>query len=126
MAKITRFKFLGSERLGNGIVEDEKEVSRGTIAMFNADGKVDEINDVAGCVFAGIIKASAGSGEPCEFDYGPPFFYAEATAARANTGKPVYASGAGALALTSENSVFVGTVVDVEPSIGWWIDPMKF
>lgn len=123
MALVTKFKLQGSERVGNGVVATGESVSRGTIAMINSDGYVEEIDDETGAVFAGIVKASADAGENCELDYGSPFFYGNGSAARSDVGELAYVSGAGAVAKTSNHSVYVGAIVDVEISSGWWIDP---
>ena len=44
MALVTKFKLQGSERVGNGVVATGETVSRGTIAMINSDGYVEEID----------------------------------------------------------------------------------
>ena len=124
MALIEKFKDQGVERIGNGTVAAEKSLSRGTIAMFNASGALEEAGDTAGCVFAGIAKHSAEAGENAEFDYGSPFFYPAVTAALADIGDEVYISGAGTLAKTSVNRIAAGRIVDAEAGSGWWIDPL--
>jgi hypothetical protein len=124
MALIEKFKDEGVERLGNGVVAAGESVVRGTIAMFNASGYIEEVDDTAGCVFAGIVKASADEGESAEFDYGSPYFYPSAGAVLADIGDPVYGSGAGTLAKTSANFIPAGRIIDAEPGVGWWIDPL--
>jgi hypothetical protein len=124
MALIEKFKDEGVERIGNGVVATGENVLRGTIAMFNVSGYIEEIDDTAGCVFAGIVKASAGGGESVEFDYGSPYFYPSMGAALADIGDPVYCSGAGTLAKTSVNFIPAGRIIDAEPGSGWWIDPL--
>lgn len=127
MAIVTKFKNVGPERVGNGVMAASESVDRGSLCAFNSTGTVQEINDTAGFVFAGIAKHAAGStDEPSvvETDYGTPFFYADATAVQADVGSLIFAGGLGTLATTSTNDVEVGRICDVSVGKGWWIDPL--
>ena len=124
MALIEKFKDQGVERIGNGIVAAAESLTRGTIAIFDASGKLAEAGDTPGCVFAGIAKHSAAEGENAEFDYGSPFFYPPVSAVLADIGSEVYVSGAGTLAKTSVYHIAAGRVIDAEAGAGWWIDPL--
>ncbi len=127
MARITRFKAAGPERVGNGTMAASQSVDRGSICAFDTDGKVQEINNTAGWHFAGIAKHSAGGTdepETVELDYGSPYFFPTASAALADIGSPVFASGLGTIAKTPSNGVYVGTICDAEAGSGWWVDPL--
>lgn len=123
---ITKFKVVG-ERVGNGLMETGQTVERGMLCAFNTNGRIQQLDDIAGWRFAGIAKHSAGDTDESstvELDYGSVYFYPYASAVQADVSKPVYASGLGTLAKAVSNGVFAGVIVDVAVGSGWWIDPL--
>lgn len=124
---ISRFKDVGVERVGNGVLTSGQTLDKGMLVMAVAAGTVQQLNNTAGAVFAGIAKHAAGdTNEPeaVELDYGTPFFFPKATAAQADVGAMVYGSALGEVDTSGSNGVIVGRIVDVEVGVGWFVDPM--
>lgn len=99
------------------------DLALGTVLVYLDTGLLDEGNNIAGSIFAGILKADATSGDDVEFYKDTAFIYNTGAAAQTDVGVKVYAGAGGIVTLAAGNGVVIGYITNCVVGVSWEVTP---